>query len=395
MVYRERRYEQQGSAGIMALVVLPLLLALGAALVMLTSSESNISANFRDGIAAQYLAEAGVQHAVVKLKTDTGFVAATQVPAAATANTLNSAAAKNSGATAGTYTVTVTGSGNSRKIISTGTVNKAKRQVVVNITLPSGGGNEIYSYAIYSGDLFTIDSGATVNGPVGTQLSQYSKNGGTINNSNINPVDVSKTETLPAIPVSFDSNKYRDWSTALSSSLNSGNNAVSGNYFVNGDLNLNSGVNLAGPGGTSDPAVIYVKGGTNIGGNITGNVTIIANSGVNINSGITINGNVKIYANSGVNVSSPMSGNILVMANGDINLNSGTPEKPNEFFNAVMVATTGDIKVDNVTLTGVVLAAKTLTLNSGATVTYNSTVVQNVGLSSAATPFTVNSWGNQ
>ncbi|MEN6566022.1 MAG: hypothetical protein ABFC57_06950 [Veillonellales bacterium] len=385
MVYRERSHEQQGSAGIMALVVLPLLLALGAALVMLTSSESNISANFRDGIAAQYLAEAGVQHAVVKLKTDTGFVAATKVSAVATANTLNSAAAKNSGATAGTYTVTVTGSGNTRKIISTGTVNKAKRQVVVNITLPSGGSNEIYNYAIYSGSTFTINSGATVTGPVGTRPGSFVNNGGTVTPQ---PVVVNKAETLPAIPVPFDSSKYSGWSTALSSSLNSGNNAVSGNYFVNGDLNLNSGVNLAGPSGTSDPAVIYVMGGTNIGGNITGNVTIVADKGVNINSGVTINGNVKIYANGGVNVSSPMAGNILVMADGDINLNSGT------YSNAVFTAT-GDIKVDNVTLTGVVLAAKTLTLNSGATVTYNSTVVQNVGLSSAATPFTVNSWGNQ
>jgi hypothetical protein len=90
---------------------------------MLTSSESNISANFRDGIAAQYLAEAGVQHAIVKLKTDTSFVTATQVSTIAAANTLNSSAAKNSGATAGSYTVTVTGAGNVRKIISTGTVN--------------------------------------------------------------------------------------------------------------------------------------------------------------------------------------------------------------------------------------------------------------------------------
>lgn len=384
MFYKERNYGHKGSAGIMALIVLPLLMALGTALVILTSSESNISANFRDGIAAQYLAEAGVQHAIVKLKTDTSFVTATQVSTIAAANTLNSSAAKNSGATAGTYTVTVTGSGNVRKIISIGTVNKAKRQVVVNITLPSGNSNEIYNYAIYSGSTFTINSGATVNGSVGTQPGSFINNGGTITKQ----VVVNKTETLPTIPVSFESSQYRGWSTALSCTPNSGNNAVSGNYFVNGDLNLNSGVNLVGPSGNSDPAVIYVKGGTNIGGNITGNITIIANGGVNINSGITVNGNVKIYANGDVNVNSSMSGNILAMANGGIKLNSGT------YTNAVFTAA-GNIFVDKATLTGVVLAAQTLTLNSGATVTYNSTVIQNVGLSSAATPFTVNSWGNR
>lgn len=142
MVYWQKAYGCQGSAGIMALIVLSLVMALGSFVVMLASSESNISANFRDGIAAQYLAEAGVQHAIVKLKTDTGFAAATQVSTISSANTVNSSTVKNSGPTSGIYTATVTGAGNTRKIISIGTVNRAKRQIVVHITLPSGSNNE-------------------------------------------------------------------------------------------------------------------------------------------------------------------------------------------------------------------------------------------------------------
>lgn len=136
MAYWQKAYGCQGSAGIMALIALSLVMALGSFVVMLASSESNISANFRDGIAAQYLAEAGVQDAIVKLKTDTGFAAATQVSTISSANTVNSSTVKNSGPTSGTYTATVTGVGNTRKIISIGTVNQAKRQIVVRITLP-------------------------------------------------------------------------------------------------------------------------------------------------------------------------------------------------------------------------------------------------------------------
>ena len=65
---------RQGSAGILALISMALLGVLGMAYVAMSSSEVSTGAQYRDGVAAQYLAEAGGRWAAIQLKNKALFV---------------------------------------------------------------------------------------------------------------------------------------------------------------------------------------------------------------------------------------------------------------------------------------------------------------------------------
>lgn len=141
-----------GSVVILALIVMTLLLSLGGAFITLSSTEADISRDYCKGVAAQYLAEAGVHWAIVKLKTETDFVAKTGTSPGDT----TTSAAKNEGTpTEGSYTVKVAGSGINRVITSTGIVGSGKtaatRQIILHVTLPatSTSGISINSYSNY------------------------------------------------------------------------------------------------------------------------------------------------------------------------------------------------------------------------------------------------------
>lgn len=127
---------EQGSIAVVSMVIMMLLSAMGATLLALSQTEAEIAVNHRDGIAAQYAAEAGIQEAVVRLKTDLDFVSQTGEKA-------YHAAVKSLGTRPadGSYTVEIEPDvqgvmQNSRKITAVGRVNEAKRRVIAYITLP-------------------------------------------------------------------------------------------------------------------------------------------------------------------------------------------------------------------------------------------------------------------
>jgi Tfp pilus assembly protein PilX len=124
---------ERGSVTVMGIVMMMLLTSMGTALLLLSKTNLEISANRRDGIAAQYLAEAGVQLAIAKLKTDPNFVNQTETNHSVV--TLSFAAARN--CTVKTGPALNTTSKNERIIISTGIVNKASRQVIAKVLLPT------------------------------------------------------------------------------------------------------------------------------------------------------------------------------------------------------------------------------------------------------------------
>ena len=64
-----RLCDERGVALVLALMGMVLLMTLGGALVVLTATETRISASFRDGLEAFYAAEAGIARAVVDLRT--------------------------------------------------------------------------------------------------------------------------------------------------------------------------------------------------------------------------------------------------------------------------------------------------------------------------------------
>nr|WP_092067625.1 hypothetical protein [Dendrosporobacter quercicolus]NSL46689.1 hypothetical protein [Dendrosporobacter quercicolus DSM 1736]SDL60411.1 hypothetical protein SAMN04488502_101326 [Dendrosporobacter quercicolus] len=134
------RRAQSGSAALLTLIVLALLGVIGIACFRLSLAEYDIAASHQNGIAAQYLAEAGVQHAIARLRTDPLFLAATGTAKVTPANTFKSG---RSTSTAGDYQVAVTGTANHRTIIAVGRVATAKRQLVVTVAVvaPANGGS--------------------------------------------------------------------------------------------------------------------------------------------------------------------------------------------------------------------------------------------------------------
>ena len=130
---------QRGSAALLGLIMMVLLGSMGAMLLTLSTAELHTATSHRDGIAAQYLAEAGIQYAITKLKTDPGFVSETE-----TKKHITTSQSLGTMPTVGSYTV-VAGPdpkyANTKKrlITATGVVNQATRQVNVQITLPNSG----------------------------------------------------------------------------------------------------------------------------------------------------------------------------------------------------------------------------------------------------------------
>lgn len=127
---------QRGSAAILGLIMMMLLGSMGATLLMLSKTDLQIATNHRDGIAAQYLAEAGIQYAVAKLKTDLDFVSQTESKKLSTTSVSLGAMP-----TTGNYTVQTgpdpeINNTKIRLITATGIVNQAKRQINAQITLP-------------------------------------------------------------------------------------------------------------------------------------------------------------------------------------------------------------------------------------------------------------------
>ena len=125
--------DERGSVAILGLIAMMLLGVMGAGMVTLSNIDVAIAANQRDGVAAQYLAEAGAQWAIANLKTDKDFISKTEKQKDITTYTIDE-----KGLTLGSYTVTtefapIMLNKNQRLITSIGTVNKAKRQITVQI----------------------------------------------------------------------------------------------------------------------------------------------------------------------------------------------------------------------------------------------------------------------
>lgn len=349
---------KRGSAGILAVIVMMLLGVLGAGLVSLSSTEVNTSANFRDGITAQYMAEAGAMWATSQLDTARGnnsdMIAQT-----------NSASGKSYPSATRPYTVLIkrdpndSANSDKRQIISTATVNGASRQVVMTVTLASAGASAdpVLSHSGFAGKSLTITSGTVITGDMGANTTATQWGGaingnidscssfigtysgtGTVTTTSKN-LDLSNLAKLPAAPVSYSMNGTGK--TSLNSSIYSGSgyNNMSGTYYVSGNLGTGSTTFTAQSGNT---AIIYVNGDVslNSGTVFNGNVTIIANGSVSLNgASITASGGtINFYAkkdfnyNSGSSISAKdvtimagIAGMGGTAAGGSVQLNNNTP----------------------------------------------------------------------
>jgi Tfp pilus assembly protein PilX len=124
---------ERGSVAVLGLIALMLLGVMGTGMMALSIVDIAIAENHRDGVAAQYLAEAGAQWAIAKLKTDKDFTNQTETQINVTTYSIDE-----NPNTLGSYTVTTERdpkmlNENQRLITSIGSINKAKRQITVQV----------------------------------------------------------------------------------------------------------------------------------------------------------------------------------------------------------------------------------------------------------------------
>ena len=395
----KKDWRRQGSAGILALLTMLVLGALGAAYVVMSSTEVNTGAVYRDGVAAQYLAEAGARWAALQIKNNVGTIVADTNSASGATYSSGSIATS---PTAGSYSATIRrdpaypSDANRRQVTVVGTVGQAKRKVVYSLLLGTGGSLPL-QYGAFSGATLTLagavtgDIGAVTRADVTRWgytpdiVSAKIKYAGQAEISGTPPAE-QVLFTLPAMPVSFDINdaSYQQYRTSATTraggNLNNATVTWNGNHYIDGALALTGSTVLT----TGADAGIYVNGNFAIHSNNTinasGNLAIIANgtitldpgkinvpagsmltlyakSGVTVKSGATITGNTTIISPGTVAFSG--DGKIIVGNGGIINVYT----QQNFTASGGMSFRTGDAATQNAAIT--VMSAKNISITGG------------------------------
>ena len=402
----KKDWRRQGSAGILALLTMLVLGALGAAYVVMSSTEVNTGAVYRDGVAAQYLAEAGARWAALQIKNNVGTIVADTNSASGATYSSGSIATS---PTAGSYSATIRrdpaypSDANRRQVTVVGTVGQAKRKVVFSLQMGSGGGP--FRYAGYSGNNMILDGTIAGTGIIGALHNADIHSTNSINAARVYAESVTgrerddppfafqspPTETLvfslPAMPVSFDINNadYQQYLTGATtravSQVSSGTTTWSDKNYINGNFQVSSSGTLSMTGANS---AIYVNGNfavlNNCIINASGNLAIIANgtialdpgkinvpagsmltlyakSGVTVKSGATITGNTTIISPGTVAFSG--DGKIIVGNGGVINVYT----QQNFTASGGMSFRTGDAATQNAAIT--VMSAKNISITGG------------------------------
>ena len=366
-------FTECGEVSIVVMIVMIMLMIIVTASHSLGIIELDTSTKFRDGIAAQYITESGVQHAIVKLKTDQNFLNSTNTNQILAMNTLSSSPHTSNNAS---YKVYVTGSGRSRTILSIGQVEKAKRQLVVTVNVAES----LFQYAAVSGNQMIIND--LVEGNVALKgNSQHLTKNGTIKGTityNLTSLD------YPTIPVSFSSTAYSSGDQSIGETFDSGNKSLTGVYFINSNFMMNGG-NFST--GADSSAIIYSSGNIIISGNLAGNITLIANGSITVNSGTELTGTIKLFSNKDILLNRAITGNALIMANGSITVNS------NSQLNKAVLYAGNDLSL-NSALTGIAIAGSNLTQNSGGSIIYDPALVTYFELPANARELTIVAWKN-
>ncbi len=121
MVELVRSVKMRGSATVAALITLSLLVCLGMTLARLLKTETDATLNFREGIAAQCIAEAGLRRAIVVLYNN--------------GNPHGLAETINRDSFAGRYQVSTSTEGGLLRVRSVGNVGDARRTASVLVRL--------------------------------------------------------------------------------------------------------------------------------------------------------------------------------------------------------------------------------------------------------------------
>lgn len=337
--FRSRR----GAAGVLAVVTCALLLLVGGAYVTLSRSERGTAAFYRDGIAAQYLAEAGLQDGIARLRFDTGGIRAASN--SLTGISWNSSGPLNSGATAGTYRVTVyksaTDTAQTRTVSAVGTLTQAngapftaQRTMVATVNL--GGGSGAFQNVLYAGtqlsiakntDFYgdvTVDGNIVINSRTTISSGIFTAQGGsgTVTagtGGTIAPYGA-VTETFP-VNFSTANTQYAGATilAAFPRSLSTGMYRINGNARLNNDLNTTGNVTVYVDGDLTVDGQTDINKGAAAGNNLL----LVVKNNININANFNMT-NTVLIAGGAINIAGQTDVNGALIAQGGININANS-----------------------------------------------------------------------
>lgn len=159
--------DQRGAASIVAVLIMSILLVISSGFAFLSVTDIEMARNYRDGVIAQYLAEAGIMRAMGELKKSANG----QWPGERREFAIGDYNVKPQ------YEVKpVENQGIIRIITSTGTVNVSTRTIVATVTSESP-----YQYVAYSGGSMNL-SELIISGNIGSNK-DITVSGGTITGS--------------------------------------------------------------------------------------------------------------------------------------------------------------------------------------------------------------------
>lgn len=384
----------KGAAGILALVAVIFLGGLGAAYFTLSRNSINIATITRDDIAAQNLAEAGVQWAIAQIKANSEF----------TTNWVTSEIKnKSSASTRGTYKVQVTNDPNDSNIAvirSIGTVNNSSRTITINVK--RGGSNSgVFKYAAFSKGNMVVNS-PKINGDIASNadITINSHSAGTVTGAAYCSSHTIWNQSAVSggfyqLPGAYVLDVYgmmismpgvimqgTDLRTVFAGGEWSGNTfTLDGSfYYYNGDYGM-YGHGYKVPSGKS--VTIYVNGDYSIGKNIIvdGNITIYTTGNLTFNGGSIIGtsgSKVELYVNKVLTLNSGSSingGMVTILANNSQNAYNAIAFNGG-FVNKEMAGTItkiyarGNVALNDVSViagkgTGMLVATGSVALNGG------------------------------
>lgn|GEM_PF-1394089 len=269
--------QSRGSAAITALIVMTMLAIVGSAAAVLSSTEGAIAAGYRDGIAAQYLAEAGALWAITQLKKENSVVI-TNIQTTGEYKAVSST--KNSGATTGNYQISIANPDfpqdkGSRTITSVGVISVSKAARTVGLlTIGGSGTGGIYKNAVYSGSDIVVGGQGVI---IGNAAAAGSIVGSHAISGSSNP---SSQEPMPSFGMIDYMNKPQI------NPIISNRETVTlraAKYYTDKDFTVGVGGTIDNV--TSEGVIIYAKGNVTInnGAKCRGPITIVTSGTVTVN----------------------------------------------------------------------------------------------------------------
>ena len=382
-----------------ALATILILLGVGlfgvGALVSISALESKISRSQREGITAYYAADAGIVHAVNKLKNDSTLAtalragtlnttySATNVPQSGQGFTVTMLSNASKGAGYGTITVDATadnGAFTAKRKVTAEVYSAPTSPTIGNISLASGGSvsfsNGTSTSTITNSDVYsrvnTTLTNANVNLGTGKFLAvgNYTRTGGSTTNGGINATNVPPPATAITIP-SVDFSYYQT----------NANATYTGTAFRS-LIQAGGTITLPGP-------ITYVSSAFNL-------TSVPNNTVVNLTGTLVFANNFTVASAVAsrltFNVINPGNNESGILIAGNAAMNGGKWIINGAYYTAGTIAFTS---VPQISITGGVLAAGNVSITTGATfaITLNTTIINTVfNLSSTPSVVEVQHW---